>query len=451
MALTGTGGPLAEQNRHAPAAVAPIVFPSGNRRPNGRIVDGPEWPQDPEDAPPPRDDGYTSPVILRMSLWSIEDILARASPKWLLEHLFALGALVVVYGAPGCAKSFLVLDWALSIAAGRSWLDYEVISPGRVVYVVGEGAGGLRKRVQAWMQEHPQDTIPEAFFIPEPVQLLNKEDVDMLLTRIVRLRPVLVILDTLATCMDGDENSSKDMSLAIAAAKRIIRETGATVILVHHTGKRGDGERGHSTLRGAADTMMLVRAKTDASGGKLVEVVNTKQKDEDACLPITAQLTCVRVGTTDDGEPLTSCVLQATGATPSFSGELGVGVARTLSMLVERFPNGTSSTLWRESLQANDGPPLPKRTYQNHRGELLERGLVELVPGRRDHYRATAEGKALLHPPACEAATVTTMNNSDASDSASAEVCRSSAIGTEPQDGTAPSTECDSRANAVDR
>jgi hypothetical protein len=372
------------------------VFPSSHQYPNGQIVGEPEWPQDPEDAPPPRDFSDTPPAMPRMGLLSIEAVLARMNPKWMLEHLFALGALVVVYGAPGCAKSFLVLDWALSIASGRSWLDYKVISPGRVVYVVGEGAGGLRKRLQAWMQEHPQATVPEAFFIPEPVQLLNKVDVELLLTRIRRLRPVLVILDTLAMCMDGDENSSKDMSLAIAAAKQIIRETGAAVILVHHTGKRGDGERGHSALRGAADTMMFVRLKKDASGGKLVEIMNTKQKDEDTCLTVIAQLTCVRVGTTDDGEPLTSCVLQATGATPSCSDELGAGLARTLSMLVERFPNGTSSTRWRAALQANDGPRLPKRTYQNHRGALLQRGLIELVPGRRDHYRATTQGGTAL-------------------------------------------------------
>ena len=186
---------------------------------------------------------------------SVEDVLKPEVPN---RYSNPPQGAVVVYGPPASAKSFLVLDWALSIASGRSWLGYEVISPGRVVYVVGEGAGGLRKRLQAWMQEHPHATVPDGFFIPEPVQLLKNEDVELLLTRIVRRRPVLVILDTLATCMDGDENSSKDMSLAIAAAKRIIGVTGATVILVHHTGKKGVEERGSSALRGAADTMMLV-------------------------------------------------------------------------------------------------------------------------------------------------------------------------------------------------
>jgi AAA domain len=371
--------------------------------------------------PPPTTPARPIDPSPRLCLLSVEEVLNLQRPKWLLKPLFARGALVVLYGPPGGGKSFLALDWAFSIASGRSWFDYEVLDPGPLVYVVGEGKGGLTKRIPAWLEEHEQVTAP-ARFIVDPVQILNEDDVDLLLTRIVPRQPVVVFLDTLATCMDGDENSSKDMSLAIAAAKRIIRETGATVILVHHTGKKGLEERGHSALRGAADTMMLVRIKKDASGGKLIVVSNTKQKDEEEFLPITAQLKCVCVGTTDDGEPLTSCVLQAGGPMPSSAGELPEGLARTLSILADRFPDGASSTRWRAALQPKEGPQVATRTYHNHRRALLERELIEPVPGLRDYYRATTEGKALLHAPECNAPNVTTTHNAEANDCASAEV-----------------------------
>jgi AAA domain len=402
--------------------IPPPVFKGGQLR---RVEPPPPAPARPIDPP-------------RLCLQSVEEVLNLQSHMWLLKPLFTRGALVVLYGPPGGGKSFLALDWALSIASGRSWLDYDVLDPGPVVYVVGEGKGGLKKRIRAWLQEHGQVTAP-AGFILEPVQLLKEDDIVLLLNRIGPSKPVVVVLDTLATCMDGgDENSSKDMSLAIAAAKRIIRETGATVILVHHTVKRGDDERGHSALRGAAETMMLVQTKKGASGGKLILVSNTKQKDEEQCLPITAELKYVDVGTTDDGEPLTSCVLQSAGATPSSYGELPASMTRTLSVIADRFPDGAASTLWRKALKPSNGRQLATRTYHNHRRALLERGLVEPMPGIADHYIATAEGKALASR-ARQCADVTTTDSRDASDCCGAEVCRSSASGTDPQDGAARS------------
>jgi hypothetical protein len=46
------------------------------------------------------------------------------------------------------------------------------------------------------------------------------------------------------------------MGIVIQSCKRIQRETGAAVMLVHHTGKNGASERGSSALRGAAHAMI---------------------------------------------------------------------------------------------------------------------------------------------------------------------------------------------------
>jgi hypothetical protein len=489
--------PLSERSTVSlPGGIVTPFIPTLTPRVVNAHADWDDWPQDLDDAPPPRDEWWDpapsddyedfpnpharptpvarkriSPLAFKTvaapptsqsepqpprlddppRLLSVDEVLNLQSPKPLIKHLIGRGALVVVYGPAASAKSFLVLDWGLSIGSGHPWLDHEVIDPGPVVYVAAEGKGGLNKRVRAWLQGHRQGTVPNAFFIPEPVQLLKGTDVDLLVSRLARRPPALVIFDTFAMCFDGDENHSKDMSLAIAAAKRIIRETGATVILVHHTGKRGLNERGHSALRAAADTMILVEAKKDAFGGTLIVVSNTKQKDEEAFPEITARLERVTVGTTDDGEPLTSCVLQSTSATPSSSGELPEGLARTLSILADRFPDGASSTLWRAALQPNGGPQLATRTYHNHREALLERRLIEQIPGFRDYYRATSEGKELLHVGERNTPIATTTDGADANGDASAEVRHPSASGTEPQDGTVPGRECDSRANAADR
>jgi DNA-binding PadR family transcriptional regulator len=71
----------------------------------------------------------------------------------------------------------------------------------------------------------------------------------------------------------GDENSAKDMGLFIAACDRIRHATGATMMVVHHTGKNGD-YRGSSALKGAVDTM--IELKNDDG---LITVSCAKSKD----------------------------------------------------------------------------------------------------------------------------------------------------------------------------
>jgi hypothetical protein len=86
----------------------------------------------------------------------------------------------------------------------------------------------------------------------------------------------LIVLDTLARCIPGaDENSAQDVGRAVAAIDRIRAATGATVLLIHHTGKNGDSERGSSALRGAADTMLAV-----SNDDGLIRVECAKQKDD---------------------------------------------------------------------------------------------------------------------------------------------------------------------------
>jgi hypothetical protein len=115
-------------------------------------------------------------------------------------------------------------------------------------------------------------------FLPDAVNLIDERAVSSLLADIadMDLPPALIVLDTLARCLAGaDENSAQDVGRAVAAIDRIRAATGATVLLIHHTGKNGDAERGSSALRGAADTMLAV-----SNDDGLIRVECAKQKDD---------------------------------------------------------------------------------------------------------------------------------------------------------------------------
>ena len=64
--------------------------------------------------------------------------------------------LAVIYGASSSGKTFFTLDLAAAVARGVDWRGARV-KKGRVLYVVAEGAGGFRNRLQAYCDFHGVD------------------------------------------------------------------------------------------------------------------------------------------------------------------------------------------------------------------------------------------------------------------------------------------------------
>lgn len=88
----------------------------------------------------------------------------------------------------------------------------------------------------------------------------------------------LVVIDTLARCFGGnDENDARDMGAFIEGCDVIKQKTGATVLVVHHSGKdEAKGARGSSSFRAALDAEFNV--KREGQGQALI-LSCTKMKD----------------------------------------------------------------------------------------------------------------------------------------------------------------------------
>ncbi|HFU7919959.1 TPA: AAA family ATPase, partial [Escherichia coli] len=85
----------------------------------------------------------------------------------------------------------------------------------------------------------------------------------------------LVAVDTLSqSMMQGEENSASDVAKFMAGATRVFTETGAAVIIVHHSGKDSSkGMRGSSAAFANADAVIRVERIGDA-----VNLINEKQR-----------------------------------------------------------------------------------------------------------------------------------------------------------------------------
>jgi energy-coupling factor transporter ATP-binding protein EcfA2 len=180
--------------------------------------------------------------------------------------LVQAGAFVLVLGPSGSGKSTLAVNMACSVAANKPFLGRGV-QQGLVVYIAAEGVIGVRHRVKAWVQEN-MGGDPSGLalaILPCALNLFDTVAVEEFLTVILkastdRAEPVvLIVLDTLARCFIGDENSGEDMGMAIATCDYLRHRTGAALCVVHHSGKdMTKGARGHSSLRAAVDTEITV-------------------------------------------------------------------------------------------------------------------------------------------------------------------------------------------------
>ncbi len=245
---------------------------------------------------------------MRFRLLSAAD-LANAPPlRWLVRGVLPAEGLAALYGPSGSGKSFLVLDLAAAIAGSAGEWFARRVAPAPVTYAALEGEAGLSKRLDAWRQHHKKPSPDHLRFIAEPFDLLNAADVEELARSIKAGGGAggMVIIDTLNRSAPGaDENSSVDMGNLIAAAKQLQGMVGGLVLLVHHSGKDASkGLRGHSSLYAALDAAIEV-SKTEARR----EWSIAKSKDDETGAVHAFRLEVVSLGTDDEGEEVTSCVV----------------------------------------------------------------------------------------------------------------------------------------------
>jgi hypothetical protein len=232
---------------------------------------------------------------------------ANAPPRaYLWKGVLGAGEFSVLFGEPGCGKSFLATHIAYAIAQGRALFGRRV-RQGPVVYCGLEGGRGIAKRIRALLNAYGD--APDFRYLAKPIAILDNDGaVEALIEAARSIGATLVIIDTLARAMaGGDENSPEDMGAMIRAFDRIREETGAHVMAVHHGGKdEARGSRGHSSLKGAADAEL--KAARNEDGARVATVTKSKDDTDGERFPF--RLTVHDLGLDEDGEPVTTCLVE---------------------------------------------------------------------------------------------------------------------------------------------
>ena len=235
----------------------------------------------------------TEPVL---PVVRVGEIKSQASAqRWLIEELWCASSVGVIGGAPKCAKTWLGLDMALSVATGTACLGkYTVPEPGPVlVYLAEDALPVVRERIEGMAGHRGLDLgRVEIDVITAPVLRLDRDrDRIRLCETTKRLGPRLLVLDPLVRLHGIDENHAGEVAELLAYIRSLQREHDLSVVLVHHTRKNaaggvaaGQGLRGSSDIHAFGDSNLYLRRAKEHL------VLSTEHRAAPATAPVYLEL-----------------------------------------------------------------------------------------------------------------------------------------------------------------
>ena len=293
------------------AKACPVVESTDQVQTPQRLLQSVETPQDQQSIP-------TKPRVLVESWDSIKD----EPVEWLIDSIIPKRAFVALYAPPASYKSFISLDLAEAIATGRDWMGYRIPKKGAVLYICGEGHGGMGARVKACKIQNQSPDGANLYIIRAQLNLRSSpEDFAELINAINALiaeidEPLeIIILDTLMRMSGGgfNENSSEDMGAFITQAGKLQELYECALMVIHHSGKDvTKGLRGHSSLLGAVDTELEIQRQDSViNSGDSAVIGNailtvSKQKDGADSIQIGIEIISIEIGMSDLGFEITT-------------------------------------------------------------------------------------------------------------------------------------------------
>ncbi len=328
---------------------------------------------------------FTPETAAAFRFTPVADLKYRA-PDYIIGDLFETDTLGLIFGDPGCGKSFLAVDLALSIATGTPFHGRDT-KKGAVFFIAGEGHNGLARRFAAWSQARGVSLAGVPLFKSErAAQFLDGASAKAVSDAVAGLAtqhgsPALIIIDTLARNFGaGDESSTKDMSEFVVAVDDLKAQfPGCSVLIVHHSGHaEKQRARGAMALKGALDCEYRVE-----KDGANVKLVNTKMKDAEPPQDVYFSFTQVDL----DGIAK-SAVLEATDPperqhkltpTQTLAQETYSAAAAANGVWEDGAFRGVHVDDWRNafySKHTGDSAEAKRKAFQRVRRDLVESGYM---------------------------------------------------------------------------
>lgn len=199
---------------------------------------------------------------------SMAEVMKQGTPdpKWMIDSLWPDGVGFVA-GDSEQGKTWFVLDMALSVNLGLDFLsEHKVPETGPVLLIEEEQSiQQISQRVRLLLRPHGIDPTSLKTFYHWTQKGLKFPEATQGLIRFIKDHSVRALfIDSLSAVHRGDEISNRDMQPILQSFSEINKQTGASVIVIHHMAKPNQHQsrnplwrlRGNSALLAWADTVI---------------------------------------------------------------------------------------------------------------------------------------------------------------------------------------------------
>ena len=216
--------------------------------------------------------------------------------NWLVKGLICQGDTTMIVGEPNVGKSWISLSLAVAMADNKSqWLGHEVQNHGKVLYIDEENPHDV---VYHRLRQLGAENLTGLRYLHRQGVRLDR-NFDKLLDEAIAYEPSMIVLDSLTRFHTRDENNAGEMaSLFNDSINVLCRETGAAVVLLHHTNK-SDSNSSYVKTRGSSDIGAAIDCGIEArkTGANSFNLVHFKSRRTQA-----GGLTSVEICDTIDGQ-----------------------------------------------------------------------------------------------------------------------------------------------------
>lgn len=168
--------------------------------------------------------------------------------EWVATELFAKGYVSVLFGEPGCGKTWTLIDLGLKLSNGLDVLNSIGVQQSKVLLFEGDAPDSLLKtRINRFNIKQNDEYFKyvnnlEADSQGIDITLTTNEGRNNIEFIVAKFMPALVIIDTLISFIN-DEKDPKEMKEVVAFLRRIAKEYNCHILICHHSRKRETGEK----------------------------------------------------------------------------------------------------------------------------------------------------------------------------------------------------------------
>ena len=243
------------------------------------------------------------------------------------------GLVAFIAGQSGAGKTFYAVGLAVALASGTPFLDFPCRESVGVVIVAAEGAGTIKRRIDAAKAMVPGlggQKLP-IVIIKKCPDLMTQEGRDELVAEVRRrsaqmiadglcTRVGAVIIDSMTVAFSMEDEQGNTEATRVCLFMRAIGEaTGTVVVPVHHFGKdKSAGLRGASAWRAASDHTIAVLGDRDETTGEVTnkKLALTRSRSDEEGVICCFDLPIFSCGVDPYGDEITTCTFARTVEDP---------------------------------------------------------------------------------------------------------------------------------------